>query len=95
MGKIADNEGIKLTATYYNSLSVGLFVAGGFIPYFAFFQRLGEFLNWLLLWYQGRSTIDGIEMWKAILATIGMLLAFGFAKHLRNAARKEITKIED
>jgi uncharacterized membrane protein YoaK (UPF0700 family) len=95
MGKTADNEAIKLRATYYNNLSVGLAVAGGLIPYFAFIQRAGEFLNWLTLWLSGRATVDSVEMWKAILATLTMALAFAIAKHLRGSARTEIAKIED
>jgi len=42
MGKAADNERIKLRATWYNNVSVGLFVAGVFVPYLTLFQKLPE-----------------------------------------------------
>lgn len=32
MGKTADNERIKLRATYYNNISVGVAVAGVLVP---------------------------------------------------------------
>jgi hypothetical protein len=34
MGKAADNERLKLRATYLNNIAVGIFVAGGAAPYF-------------------------------------------------------------
>ena len=35
MGKAADNERIRLRATFYNNLSVGCLVAGALVPYVA------------------------------------------------------------
>jgi len=40
MGKTADNERIKLKATFFNNIAVGCVVGGATIPYIAFFQKL-------------------------------------------------------
>ncbi len=40
MGKTADNEAIKLRATWLNNTSVGAFVGGFAVPYFAYSERL-------------------------------------------------------
>jgi hypothetical protein len=42
MGKAADNEAIKLRATYFNNLAVGTLLGGFVIPYIALFQRYPE-----------------------------------------------------
>jgi hypothetical protein len=42
MGKAAENERIKLRATWFNNLSVGLTVAGVLVPYLALPQRFPE-----------------------------------------------------
>jgi hypothetical protein len=39
MGKAAENERLKLRATWYNNISVGLTVAGVAIPYLTVPQR--------------------------------------------------------
>jgi hypothetical protein len=38
MGKAAENERIKLRATWFNNVSVGLFITGVLVPYLAFVQ---------------------------------------------------------
>jgi hypothetical protein len=42
MGKAADNETIKLTAAFWNNLSVGMSVGGVFVAYLVLFQRVLE-----------------------------------------------------
>jgi len=42
MGKTADNERIRLRATFYNNLSVGCLVAGALVPYVALGRVLAE-----------------------------------------------------
>jgi hypothetical protein len=42
MGKAAENERIKLRATFYNNLAVGLALAGVLIPYLGFIQSGGS-----------------------------------------------------
>lgn len=55
MGKAADNERHKLRATFYNNLSVGLFLGGVFIPYLALTQRADELVFWLLASIKSRQ----------------------------------------
>src|SRR5262249_26271248 len=42
MGKTADNERIRLSATFYNNPSVGCLVAGALVPYVALGRVLAE-----------------------------------------------------
>jgi hypothetical protein len=42
MGKAAENERIKLGATFYNNLAVGLTITGLFVPYLTLVQGTFE-----------------------------------------------------
>lgn len=44
VSEVARNEAIKLRATFYNNIAVGLFVGGFLLPYFALFQKLEAIL---------------------------------------------------
>jgi hypothetical protein len=46
MGKAADNERIKLTATLRNNISVGLVIGGAAIPILAVYSRLPDLSGW-------------------------------------------------
>ena len=39
-----DNERIKLAATFYNNLGIGLVLVGAVVPYFTLWRPLSEFL---------------------------------------------------
>jgi hypothetical protein len=91
MGKAADNEKIKLRATYLNSLAVGLVIASVLIPYLALIPHANEFGQWLDSLRAGTATVSEAELYK-ILATIIALLG---AKYYRVLANKEISKIQD
>jgi hypothetical protein len=48
MGKAADNEAIKLRATFYNNLAVGAALAGVIVPIVTFYQThnsIAEFVS--------------------------------------------------
>jgi len=40
MGKVADSEQLKLKATWFNNVSVGLFLGGFIIPFLTYFQKV-------------------------------------------------------
>ena len=40
MGKAADNEKIKLTATFYNNVAVGATITGSIVPLLAYAREL-------------------------------------------------------
>ncbi len=89
MGKAADNERIKLTATYFNNLAVGLFVAGSAVPYFVFFARFAEIVATF------RKTGQPTSGWPLLAAFVGMIAAFLLALLFRHVADLEIQKLED
>lgn len=41
-GKSARNEILKIRATYFNNMAVGVFVAGVAAPYFALFPKIAD-----------------------------------------------------
>ena len=70
MDKTAENERIKLKAMYFNNISVSLLIEGCLIPYLAFIQKAGEFVDWLLSSRQFMAS----EVTKDIMALLAMLL---------------------
>jgi len=84
MGKIADNERIKLKATFCNNVAAGSLVGGAAVPYVSFFQKIAS--------HQTFSLTTPSE-WSAIGAAI--LIAFAIAIVFRWEANSEIKKITD
>jgi hypothetical protein len=94
MGKAAKNEAIKLAATFFNNLSVGLFLAGVFIPYLGFLQggggrELEVFAGGLAAGHLTPLTDQ------QGLAVFVFVPAIGSSGVLRHWARTTIRKIED
>jgi hypothetical protein len=50
MGKAAKNEGIKLRATFYNNIAIGLTLGGVFVPVLLAYkvENFQPFGNWLM-----------------------------------------------
>ena len=95
MGKAADNERIKLRATYYNNVSVGLLLAGGLIPYLAFFRDAGEFEFRFSQMWNGIAPVTDAELKKLIGGAMAVIAAFWGARLTRRWADQEIEKIID
>jgi hypothetical protein len=93
MGKAADNETIKLTAAFWNNLSVGMSIGGVFVAYLALFQRVLE----------SRPTLEAIkddvfqspDVRKLVGGLIAIALALGLSAQFRRQALREIAKIQD
>jgi hypothetical protein len=89
MGKAADNERIKLQATWLNNVSVGLAVAGVFVPYLAFVQ------NWTLgpdLPTRFHDWLYNPQIYFKVSAFVLALVSSRFYSH---KARQQIAKIQD
>jgi hypothetical protein len=43
--RTAEKEAIKLRATCYNNIAVGLVITGAFVPYIAIYQSLPHFVQ--------------------------------------------------
>jgi hypothetical protein len=95
MGKAADNEQIKLRATAYNNIAVGLALGGVLLPYLSLILKGDEFLAWFWSVMNGASTISATEIEKIILVLFAFVLAFWGAVHYRRLAKREIEKITD
>jgi hypothetical protein len=91
MGIAANNERIKLRATFYNNLSVTLFLAMVVIPVFSLFFRSYEFGLWFYSWREGRVSV-GFEVFAP---AAGWLISLGFGLMFRRWADEEISKMEE
>jgi hypothetical protein len=91
MGKAADNERVKLNATWNNNVSVGLALAGVIVPYLAFVQ------NWTPL--HGLHGFPAMYDWlgdqQNHFKALAFVIAFVGSRFFRNMALKEIAKIQD
>ena len=91
MGRTAENEMIKLRATYLNNVSVGLTVAGVLIPFLAIIPRLSYIVG---LWET--STLPShLDVMTAIGTGLAVVLALQGAKSLRRAADQTIRRLRD
>jgi hypothetical protein len=86
MGKAARNERLKLEATFYNNIAVGLGLAGVFLPVLSILNNPPTTFS---------SFITTIVSEKGIFSIVAVLAAFFSAYSFYRDARKEIDKIED
>jgi hypothetical protein len=85
MGTAANNERVKLRATYFNNISIGLYVAGFFIPYLSFAGG-----------YFARRLHGPVEMASSDVVSFGVCgAAFILGYIFRKRADLEIQKIQD
>ena len=90
MGKAAENERIKLKATFCNNLSVGLCPAGFLIPYLQFIGQLGDFIDW-----SREATIGRAQIAKVIANVFAMGLAFYGAYFFQRELDRTIKGLKD
>jgi hypothetical protein len=93
MGKAANNERIKLRATFYNNASVALWVGGAIIPYLALMRVFEPPMNALIHWQFPPSAIDNMPTF--VLSAIGISVASFMARRCSAWANEEILKIQD
>jgi hypothetical protein len=82
MGKAANNERIKLTAMFYNNVSVGATITGSIVPILAYAREL----------VQNDNEFTGMEMAATCLV---ILVAAFVAVFCRARASSVISRIED
>jgi hypothetical protein len=90
MGKLAENEKVKLRATYLNNIGVGLIVAGFLLPFIAIVQRLPAVSDAVA---GGHISVAGVE--QSVLVLVAMWMAWHGAKRMRKAAEEELSKLQD
>jgi hypothetical protein len=93
VGKVADNEELKLRATFYNNLAVGVAIGGFFLPYLAMLQRFGEVKATILFIVSGVG--DSADVRSTALLVLTFVGAFAFSIHFRATAHRLIQKIQD
>jgi hypothetical protein len=93
MGKATDNERIKLRATFFNNLAVGLILAGVLIPYLGILDS-GKFDNSDAVirdFLAGNISTHG----PVLLKIFTFLVVIFCAAILRYAAVIELQKLQD
>jgi hypothetical protein len=83
MGKAADNERIKLRATFLNNCSVALIVGGAFIPVLSLYGRLPE------------MAANSHPTKSLLLSGVAAVIAIAFGSYLRVRADKVIAELSD
>jgi hypothetical protein len=94
MGKAAENESIKLRATFYNNIGVGLLLAGCLIPYLAIYYKLAELIE-LLNSFDLADKVGPIAVMKVFAALAAFISALYGSRYYRRLAQREIAKILD
>jgi hypothetical protein len=92
MGKVADNERIKLRATFYNNIAVGLWVAGALVPYIAIFRIFQAPFKALML---GQPLPPAADQYEVLFSILTLMAAGWLAMRFRRRADAEIQKIKD
>jgi hypothetical protein len=86
MGKAAKNERLKITATYFNNIAVGLFVVGFAVPYLTLYPTEQKSIQMMIAAYGWPKVWGLLYAWgTALIASIGA----------HYAARRLLAKIED
>jgi hypothetical protein len=85
MGKTADNEKLKIEATFANNLGVGLILAGVFLPVFKILGTVGQLPK-------SPGDLLTFDNFCLVIACVAALCAGGYFHHL---ALKTISRIQD
>ena len=91
MGKAADNERLKLRATFFNNLSVACFVTGLFIPYLALLRGWGQSMNF----FEGLVTGGWASARGDALGFLAIVVALSLSYIFRRRADKIAQSIQD
>ena len=93
MGKAADNERLKLRATFYNNTAVGFALTGFAVPFITFFYHGDKARPLAAKMLTFALTIDDyLSMGDAFF---GALFAFLFAGYFRSLCNTTIRKLAD
>jgi hypothetical protein len=91
MGKTAENERLKLRATFYNNVAAGLLIGGLLIPFLAVAIKAEDITERLVNW----NLITASDLRVVIAYAFAMSLALSGAKSLRRHADSIIAGIKD
>jgi hypothetical protein len=88
VSKTAENEAIKLKATFYNNVAVGLMLAGVLIPYLSILQSTPEIEQWLNS--VGSVGVTRTELQRIMIFVGSIFVALFVAVIFREHAKKII-----
>jgi hypothetical protein len=87
MGKVADNERIRLRAMFFNTLATACVITGLFVPYFVLLTAWGRMLAFFEAvivgdWRRLQAGLVGL-----LAMAVALLLGFLFRRRADNIAR--------
>jgi hypothetical protein len=87
MGKVADNERIRLRAAFFNALAAACVITGLFVPYFVLLTAWGRTLGFFEALFSG----DWVRLQAGIVGllatTVALLLGFLCRRRADSIAR--------
>jgi hypothetical protein len=86
MGKAADNERIKIQASFYNGCAIAICVAGIALPMLGLFAYLPEL---------AKPDYSPPDLWKIVVVGASMFAAFGIGAALHSAANRVLGDLQD
>ena len=89
VGKAAENERVKLEATFLNSIAVGLVLTGVLIPCLVIYRHPE------LLTYALAGNFTQILTPRRVASGVGVIISLCAGIYLHRWALKELTKIQD
>jgi hypothetical protein len=95
MGKAADNEAIKLDATYWNNLAVSVAAGGVFVAYLGFFRGILESPPAITLETFKDGLFHSPDVRRIAAALVTITLALFASRSFYRQALREIAKLQD
>jgi hypothetical protein len=93
MGQTAKNERIKLRASFFNSIAIGLFLTGCLLPFLAVAQRTGAIVDWVFN-YSSREPVF-VDYATVVAYFVEFGLALIGAGYFRRRADRMVDQIQD
>ncbi len=95
MGKAADNEILKLRATYTNNLAVGMALGAALLPFSAVVWKMDEFSDWMFLWWKGAATLNISVTYTYVAAFVFALVIVKTSDRAHRSAIDLLRQIQD
>lgn len=91
----AQNERIKLKATFLNGMAIGFGIAGFFVPIVSLVPQIADFVPWLGAFFGGSAKLDWAEIIRTAFVLLGIMIAWYASWALRRHADKTIQALKD
>lgn len=91
MGKVADNERLRLRAMFFNTLAVACVITGLFVPYFVMLTAWGR----MVALFEAFITGDWLRLEGGIVGLFATVVALVLGFLFRRRADKIVQSLQD